>query len=238
MHFYRTYILHRTYILICAIVFVISAVFITSAGRANAMTADANTGLLCRFCENKDSRFLNWHVQGMVPESPGFKSKSRARLYSAGYTVLPIVLARGMSNGYRLSDQSSASVLLIASGIIAGPSGGSIYADDWNLARRSIIIRSVSAAFIVSGYLIRDHVSQEGPGLVMMVSGGLFMTGHALYDILFLSAHSVDYYNMRIRLEAGLTMNNPIPVEWREWAGFPSDSKLRKLPELAFRLHF
>lgn len=210
-----------------------SAVLLATASRAVATVPFPDTVI---FYHN-GSLSLNGND---IVKAPQFKSKTRARLYSAGYTALPILLARGMSIGYRLSDQSASSLLLITSGIIVGPSGGSLYADDWNLARRSILIRSVCTAFIIAGHFARnkDNEFSEDAALVMQVSSGLFLAGHALYDIFFLSAHSVEYYNLRIRMETGLSINNSVPAEWKYWAEIPSQKDLKRLPELTVRLFF
>lgn len=205
----------------------------------------ANTGRfesisLYRFDAAGNALMLEWNSMVDAPEKPELKSKTRARLHSAGYTAVPILLARGISKGFRLSDQSGTSMALLTAGIIAGPSAGSIYADDWDLAKRSMVLRSVSTTLIVAGYFIHraDDDLSKGVGLAMQIIGGTFLTGHALYDIIFLSAHSVDYYNMQVRLKAGMTLNSSMPAEWSEWTGNSPRSNLKQLPEFKIRLFF
>jgi len=145
--------------------------------------------------------------------NPELKSKTRARLYSAGYTLLPLILARGFASSYRISDQSVSSSLIISSGLLIGPSAGSIYADDWSLVRRNIFIRSGSAALLVSGYIINgnQNLDDNVAGLLMQIAGGFLLTTNVLYNIIYISAHSVDYYNARIKIEAGLSYYTYLP---------------------------
>ena len=170
-------------------------------------------------------------------DNPELKSKTRAQVYSIAATTVPLVLARLSARGPRLSEQTGTSILLFATGVILGPSAGSIYADDWELAGRSIKIRTASTAFSASGYFIRQSNISESLGLIMMVSGGLLLAGHALYDILFLSAHSVNYHNARLRLEAGLTYSNSRAREGKHMSStYPQYINL--LPDLGIRLSF
>lgn len=165
------------------------------------------------------------------------KSKSRARWYSVAATTVPMALARLNARGYRLSEQSGTSIILISSGILVGPSAGSIYADDWALANRSMLIRSVSAAILVSGYYIKKNENLEALGLSLQLSSGLLLAGHALYDIIFLTAHSVEYHNARIRMETGLSFFKP-----EQQTVVTPDREIRRspklLPGLGIRLFF
>ena len=140
-------------------------------------------------------------------ETPDLKSKSKARMYSVVFTTVPIGLSRIASNGWKLSDQSITSMFLIVSGSVMGPSAGSIYADDWGIIRNGVITRSLSLALIITGSILNEQHSNDDHllnlGRVLQFTGLGFFAGSALYDTIFVSAHSIEYHNARVRMEMG-----------------------------------
>lgn len=187
-------------------------------------------------CNEAAFRFLDPENQG---DHSGFKSKTRARMYSTAATTIPVALARLNARGFHPSEQSGTSLLLLASGMIAGPSAGSFYADDWNLAQRSMLIRSSGASVLVAGYYMRDYEDIESLGSGMMLSGAAFLVSHALYDIFFLSAHSVDYYNAKVKLQAGLSHSDLLPHAWLQT--YPADAPRNSIwliPTMSISLSF
>ena len=166
------------------------------------------------------------------------KSKSRARLYSLAATTVPLALAMLNARGYRMSEQSGTSIIMISSGILIGPSAGSIYADDWTLAKQNILIRSFCAALLVSGHFIKRHGNSRSLGQSLQISSGLLLAGHALYDTIFLSAHSVEYHNARIRMEAGLSFVDPVPQTLTRRSDPEIHTTPKLLPGLGIRLLF
>ncbi|MEX2632848.1 MAG: hypothetical protein WD267_02360 [Balneolales bacterium] len=226
--------IRRSITIYVAIPCIVMGLFFISSDNASAKIFNPSNGkILC--CEESHYTINQGFQYKIKLDHPELKSKTHARFHSLGYTTLPILLARAMSIGFKPSDQTGSSLLLISTGIIIGPSGGSLYADDWNLAKKSILIRSVSAGVTVSGYLLKDAETTKYLGQVMQIAGGILLAGHALYDILILSAHSVDYYNLRVRMEAGLSMQNSIPDEWSKLSG---RSIHNSLPEITVRLLF
>ncbi len=217
------------------ITFMLSLVHLTGAHKANAFVHEPDSAMFNRASDKAISYILNPEIEEEVPE---FKSKSLARLHSVAFTTIPLALARLNSRGYRLPEQSGTSILLIIPAVIVGPSAGSIYSDDWPLARRSIIIRSSTFSMLVSGYFIRQNEDFEALGLSLLVSSGLLLAFHSLYDIIFLSSHSVDYYNARIRMETGLTIHNLIPQEWEQMSAHQAQKNVNPLPSLNIRLFF
>ncbi len=209
-----------------------AAAAFTSGGQTPA--SETRSLSLCCSSDGYHSNIPGTYTNGETTEK---KSKSRARLYSIAATTVPMALAMLNARGYRLSEQSGTSIILISAGILVGPSAGSIYADDRALANRSILIRSASAAILVSGHFIKKNENLEALGLGLQFSSGLFLAGHALYDIFFLSAHSVEYHNATIRMEAGLSFFNPV----QQTVQTP-DPELRinpkLLPGLGIRLSF
>lgn len=216
---------------------IISMTLITVAAPDQAVASDPGSPsvLLSRTSNEIISNEWLLHTPEEVPE---FKSKLRARLYSAAATTIPLALARFNARGYRISEQTGTSIVLISSGILVGPSAGSIYADDWTLAKRSILVRSASAAVMISGHFMRDNEDTEVLGSSLLISSGLLLAGHALYDMMFLSAHSVDYHNAGIRLGAGLSFHNPIPQAWKRMSGNTVQRYPDLLPGLNIRLFF
>ncbi len=134
-----------------------------------------------------------------------FRSKTRARLYSVAAIGIPTAFAIVTSRGYQLSRPTGSSILMMATGWLIGPSTGSIYADDWQLARRSMAIRAIGAAVIISGYVLSENGPDIDTGRLMQIAGAGFLAGHAIYDTIVLSAHSVEYHNLTLKIEAGIS---------------------------------
>lgn len=151
-----------------------------------------------------------YSANGLVaPVNPELKSKKTARIYSAVFTAAPIALSRIASNGWKLSDQSITSMFLISAGVVLGPSAGSIYANDWNITKNGIISRTASLGLVVGGSLLREQYTDDNHirsiGSVMQITGLVVFAGSAIYDIVRVSAHSVEYHNARVRLETGFS---------------------------------
>ena len=154
------------------------------------------------------------------PDSPDhqeLKSKKTARIYSVVFTAVPIALSRVASHGWKLSDQSITSMFLISSGTIFGPAAGSIYADDWSITRNGIISRTASLGLMVGGSFLREQYEDDkhrnSVGSVMLITGLVVFTGSAVYDIFRVSAHSVDYYNARVRVRTGVSQISGLQYE-------------------------
>lgn len=147
-------------------------------------------------------------------EATDFKSKSNARMYSAVFTSVPIGMSRIASNGWKLSDQSITSMFLLVSGSIMGPSAGSIYADDWSIIRNGVITRSLSLALVITGSILNEQHNNADNllilGRVLRFTGLGIFAGSAFYDTIFVSAHSVEYQNARIRMEMGASSINTV----------------------------
>ncbi len=182
--------------------------FSSVTGKTFAHVPGENLFLHYRPVQYHYSNFAN---QTFFEEKPEFKSKTRARLYSVTFTSAPLIFARLNSRGINLSDQTGTSIALLSSGILFGPSAGSIYANDWELARNGIFIRTGCSALLLAGHYFRERLEDdEGiniAGLLMQISGGVLLTASSLYDIIFNSAHSVEYHNARVRMEAGLSVH-------------------------------
>ncbi|MBP3193978.1 hypothetical protein [Natronogracilivirga saccharolytica] len=144
---------------------------------------------------------------GYMENATGLKSKSRARIHSLVFTAAPVGLSRVASTGWKLSDQSIASMILFASGSVIGPSAGSIYANDWGIIGTGVIIRSLSLAFLVTGSFLNEYDDQhlQGIGRVMQLGGLAFHVGRATYDIFIVSAHSVEYHNAKVKMGIGVS---------------------------------
>ena len=88
-----------------------------------------------------------------------------------------------------------------------GPSAGSLYADDWGIIRNGVITRSLSLALVITGSILNEQNGDDDQmlnlGRVLQLTGLGFFAGSALYDTIFVSAHSVEYHNARIRMEMG-----------------------------------
>ncbi len=177
-------------------------VSICETGHGNIYRSATLTPSFAEIRVNKPALFAH-------DEIPEQKSRARARIYSVVFTTVPISLSRVASKGWALSDQSITSLFLISSGALFGPSAGSIYADDWSLARNGIYIRSACALVVLAGAVMREKYADDSHlksvGTVAQLTGLGFLAGSALYDIIFVSVHSVDYHNVRIRLDAGIS---------------------------------
>lgn len=171
-------------------------------------------GLACiTFFENVTAQQTCYDTAVPKVDAPGqfetaeLKSRSKARMYSAVFTTVPIGLSRIASNGWELSDQSITSMFLIASGAIMGPSAGSIYADDWGIIRNGVITRSLSMSLVVAGSILTENHADDNHllsvGRTLQITGLVFFTGSVLYDTIVVSAHSVDYHNANIRMGVG-----------------------------------
>jgi len=157
-------------------------------------------------------------------ETADLKSRSKARMYSAVFTTVPIGLSRVASKGWKLSDQSITSMFLIASGAIMGPAAGSIYAEDWAIIRNGVITRSLSMSLAVTGSMLRENDSNDNHlltvGRVLQLTGLVFFAGSALYDTIIVSAHSVDYHNANIRMGVGASTVATLHNEWTVYPDF------------------
>jgi len=166
--------------------------------------------------DNNEGAYLYGQVglrqENLTDDEIVFRSKTRARMYSAAAICIPTAFAIVTSRGYQLSKPTGSSILMMASGWLVGPSAGSIYADDWQLARRSMAIRTIGAVVMISGYVLSENGPDSDAGQIMQIAGAGFLAGHALYDAIVLSAHSVDYYNLTLKIEAGISFWNS---NWR-----------------------
>lgn len=207
----------------------------TGPGKATASVPGSDSAELYRCCNEITSHILMPEKQGVGAE---LKSKTRARMYSAASVTVSIALARLNARGFRPSEQSGTSLLLLASGLIAGPSAGSMYADDWDLAKKSMLIRSCSATALVAGHYMRRNENLESLASGLMLSGAAFLAGHALYDIFFLSAHSVEYYNARLKIQPGLSYHELLPEEWEQTIFSSSRNSMLLIPSLNINLFF
>lgn len=222
--------------IIALLILILSLGYITICpDKATASLRCSYSVMLSQCSDEVTSRILKPEKHEDVP---GFKSKTRARLYSAISTTVPVALARLNARGFRPSEQSGTSILLFASGSIVGPSAGSIYADDWDLAKRSILIRSFNAAILTSGHYMKRNEDLESLGSGLMLSGAAFLIGHALYDIFFLSAHSVEYSNAMIKIQAGLSFHE-FPLQKKEsFANAFSGNRISPVSNLGISVYF
>lgn len=151
------------------------------------------------------------------PDHLELKSKKAARIYSVVFTAAPLALSRVASHGWKLSDQSITSMFLISAGTTFGPAAGSIYAEDWSIIRNGIISRTASLGLMVGGSYLREQYEDDkhrnSIGSVMLITGLVIFTGSAVYDIFRVSAHSVDYYNARVRLRTGVSQISGLQEE-------------------------
>ena len=129
-----------------------------------------------------------------------------------------------------MSDQSITSMFLIISGSVMGPSSGSIYADDWGIIRNGVITRSLSLALVITGSILNEYYHDDDHllsiGRVMQLTGLGFFAGSAIYDTFFVSAHSVQYHNARVKMGVGISSIGSL------------QSEVKNYPDLQIKLPF
>jgi len=150
------------------------------------------------------------------------KDPSRARLLSTTATLVPLAVAGAVATIPRGRSQARdvVSGILATAGLLAGPSAGSIYADNWSRARRGMLIRTGGGALALAGVTVLAASAFGGgddrmgvAGHLVFGSGAAVVVGSAVYDIVRSSVRSVEEHNEAVRTSRSVSVTPWMPGE-------------------------
>jgi len=185
--------------------------------------AAAQTSGTAQIDSVKTSRAVNEHS---VPS----KSPTRAFLYSAGGTVLPVAVGSALAYAGARSPNGPTALLfglgskVVAAGLVAGPAAGHIYAKDWTQAGLGMGIRggaalvggaaaTIIAIDVIAHSFIRfllplrsDYEPSRASRIAedVLIGAGIAAGGSALFDIVT-APRSARKYNEKNDLRVHLT---------------------------------
>ena len=148
------------------------------------------------------SSHVNVNYLDSETELPSEKSEYVALAWSFGSATIPTLPAV-------LFEPNFGTITLFVAGILAGPSAGSLYAEDWTRAGQGMLIRGTGAGVAVIGaYVggIRIFDDPESVGQIILFLGLGVVAGSALYDIFGTSVQSVEDYNDQLRGEQSISI--------------------------------
>jgi len=126
-------------------------------------------------------------------------SKSKARLWSIGATLAPMVVGGGClwaSSGEGSDDFVVIGLCIGSAGLVFGPSAGHAYAKQWGQALRGTAIRIAGAGLFLWGastHNTLDH-SFSSAEFFLKMAGSLTVVISTIYDLATVG-RSVDKYN-------------------------------------------
>ncbi|MDX1637378.1 MAG: hypothetical protein R3281_05385 [Balneolaceae bacterium] len=140
-----------------------------------------------------------------------FKSTKKAFTRAALHTLVPVALGYPLFNFTDQVSVSTAGGLMMAYGILLGPSMGNFYADDDERGQLGLNIRAGSAGFLAACSLFlvpdmfagifgsEDSIDYSGIKTVTYITGGV-VAGSIVFNLATIP-HSVNEYNRQVELD-------------------------------------
>jgi hypothetical protein len=132
-----------------------------------------------------------------LAQPPHSVNSGRARLWSVGATVAPMVAGGGLLAVSHFSGSDNFIFLGLgveSIGLIFGPGAGYAYVGEWRLACSGTMIRLAATGLAVSGIGLWQFKENGNGTPVLFLTGGAMVLLSAIYDVVTVGK-SVDEYN-------------------------------------------